>query len=288
MSARVMDELDNVAVYPAKHFITTPDKLKLALQRIEEELQERLTELKGAGRDIEAYRLEQRTRFDMEMLQEIGYCKGIENYSRHISGRAAGNVRPCCLIIFRRTSCCRGRVPRQYPATQRDVPRRRRKENLVEFGFRLPSALDNRPLYYEEFDAMVPQAVYISATPSQFERDNSARIVELIIRPTGLVDPPVIVKPAQGQIDDLLEEIKKTTAAGYRTLVTTLTKKMSEDLTDYLAETGIKSLPALRDRDHRAGGDPARPARRGVRCARRHQPAPRRPRSARSGTGRHP
>lgn len=242
MSGRVIEELQNVAVYPAKHFITTPEKLKAAQKRIEAELQARLVELKEQGREIEAHRLQQRTRYDMEMLQEIGYCKGIENYSRHLSGRSAGE-RPAVLLdyfpddflVFVDESHVT--LPQVRGMYRGD---RARKENLVEYGFRLPSALDNRPLLFEEFQTMVPRAVYVSATPGEYERENSQRMTELIIRPTGLVDPPVEVRPAEGQVDDLLEQINNTTAAGYRTLVTTLTKKMAEDLTAFLGENGIK------------------------------------------------
>ena len=242
MSNRTLEEMDNVAVYPAKHFLTTPEKMKSALVRIEEELLERVKTLKDSGHEIEAHRLEQRTRFDMEMMQEIGYCKGIENYSRHFADRKPGDrpdvlldYFPDDLLLFVDESHVT--LPQVNGMYRGD---RARKENLVDFGFRLPSALDNRPLYFEEFEAMTPQAVYISATPGKYEKEHSGSVVELIIRPTGLVDPPVEIKPAQGQIDDLLEEIRITTEKGYRTLVTTLTKKMSEDLTDFLADNGLR------------------------------------------------
>lgn len=242
MSNRTLEEMDNVAIYPAKHFLTTAVKLKAALTRIENELQERVNTLKKSGHDIEAHRIEQRTRFDMEMLQEIGYCKGIENYSRHLSNRHVGD-RPAVLLDY---------FPEDFllfvDESHVTLPQvkgmyrgdRARKENLVDFGFRLPSALDNRPLYFEEFEALTPKAVYVSATPGQYEQENSRATVELIIRPTGLVDPPVEIKAATGQIDDLLEQIRKTNELGYRTLVTTLTKKMSEDLADFLAENGLR------------------------------------------------
>ena len=242
MSNNILEELDNVAIYPAKHFLTTPEKLKEAVTRIEKELQNRVSTLKESGHEIEAHRLEQRTRFDLEMMQEIGYCKGIENYSRQFANRKPGE-RPAVLLDY---------FPEDFllfvDESHVTLPQvngmyrgdRARKENLVDFGFRLPSALDNRPLYYEEFEAMTPNAVYVSATPGKYEQEHAKSTIELIIRPTGLVDPPVEIKPAQGQIDDLLEEIRKTNLLGYRTLVTTLTKKMSEDLTDFLAENGLR------------------------------------------------
>lgn len=242
VSGRMLAEEDHIAIYPAKHFITRPDKLKVALKLIEEELEERCARLREDGKQLEAHRLEQRTRFDMEMLREIGYCKGIENYSRHLSGRNQGDPPavlldyfPSDFLLFVDESHVT--LPQVHGMYRGD---RSRKENLVEHGFRLPSALDNRPLFFEEFEAMVPQAVYISATPGSYEREQSQQIVELIIRPTGLVDSPVEVRPQEGQIDDLLEQIRITTGEGFRTLVTTLTKKMAEDLSEFLAENGVR------------------------------------------------
>ena len=242
MSNRVIEDVQHVAIYPAKHFVTTPEKLGQAVEKIEAELAEQAKYLRGLGRELEAHRLEQRTRFDIEILREIGYCKGIENYSRHIASRPAGE-RPAVLldyfpedfVVFVDESHVT--LPQVRGMYRGD---RARKEILVEYGFRLPSALDNRPLFFEEFEEMVPQAVFISATPTEYELQTSQRTSELIIRPTGLVDPPVEVRPATTQIDDLFEQIRVTTAAGYRTLVTTLTKKMAEDLAEFLAENGVR------------------------------------------------
>lgn len=242
MSNRVIEDVQHVAIYPAKHFVTTPEKLGQAVEKIEAELAEQAKYLRGLGRELEAHRLEQRTRFDIEILREIGYCKGIENYSRHIASRPAGE-RPAVLldyfpedfVVFVDESHVT--LPQVRGMYRGD---RARKEILVEYGFRLPSALDNRPLFFEEFEEMVPQAVFISATPTEYELETSQRTSELIIRPTGLVDPPVEIRPAATQIDDLFEQIRVTTAAGYRTLVTTLTKKMAEDLAEFLAENGVR------------------------------------------------
>ena len=242
ISGRVIEELNDTAIYPAKHFITERNKILPALKNIEDELQERLAELKKQGKDLEAHRLEQRTMYDLEMLREIGYCNGIENYSRQLSFRNAGD-RPSVLLDYfpddflmfiDESHVALPQVNGMYKGD------RSRKENLIDFGFRLPSALDNRPLYFEEFDNLIQKAVFISATPGNYELENSDQKVELIIRPTGLVDPPVEIHSSAGQIDDLLEEIKKTTDSGYRILVTTLTKKMSEELTDFLSENGIR------------------------------------------------
>ena len=205
-------------------------------------MEERLKELRSKGKLLEVQRLEQRTRYDIEMMREIGFCQGIENYSRHLSGRAAGSP-PYTLIDY---------FPDDFlliiDESHVTVPQiggmyngdRSRKESLVNYGFRLPSAFDNRPLRFEEFEAKINQVIYVSATPAKYERECSAHIVEQIIRPTGLIDPEVIVKPVQGQIDDLMGEISKRTAKNQRILVTTLTKRMAEDLTDYLDELGFK------------------------------------------------
>ncbi len=242
LTGEVLVDKPAVAIWPAKHWVTTAAKLGSALGRIEEELRERIAWFQAQGKLLEAQRLEFRTKYDLEMLREVGYCPGIENYSRHLSGRAEGE-RPGCLLDY---------FPRDYlvmiDESHVTVPQirgmhegdRARKKNLVEFGFRLPSAYDNRPLTYEEFDALVPQAVFVSATPGPYELSCSARVVEQIVRPTGLVDPQVDVRPAKGQVDDLIAEIKTQVDRGERTLVTTLTKRMAEDLSDYLQELGMK------------------------------------------------
>lgn len=233
---------NHLSIFPASHYATPEDKLKKAILTISEELEQRLSELRSQDKLLEAQRLEQRTRYDLEMLTEMGYCSGIENYSRHLSGRAPGS-RPYTLIDY---------FPEDFliiiDESHVSVPQlgamyngdRSRKETLVEHGFRLPSALDNRPLTFKEFEGMVNQAVFISATPGPYERSNSRRIVEQIIRPTGLVDPQIELRPIEGQIDHLIEEINKRTEKDHRVLVTTLTKKMAEDLTSYLKEIGIK------------------------------------------------
>lgn len=232
----------HIAVFPASHFATKRDKMDRAIQTIEEELNERLAYLKENDKLLEAQRLEQRTRYDIEMMQEIGFCQGIENYSRHISGRDPGSA-PFTLIDY---------FPEDFllviDESHVTVPQigamyhgdRSRKESLVDYGFRLPSAFDNRPLTFEEFSQRVNQIVYVSATPAAYERNLSTQIVEQLIRPTGLIDPEIIVRPVKGQIDDLLHEVNETTSKGFRTLVTTLTKKMAEDLTKYLEEMGVR------------------------------------------------
>jgi excinuclease ABC subunit B len=232
----------HAAIFPASHYATTKLKMEKALVTIEQELEERLEELKCQGKLLEAQRLEQRTRYDLEMMQEIGFCQGIENYSRHISGRTPGSA-PFTLMDY---------FPKDFlmmiDESHVSVPQiggmyngdRSRKESLVEYGFRLPSAFDNRPLKFDEFEKKVNQVVFVSATPAQYERKHSAQIVEQIIRPTGLIDPEVVVKPVKGQIDDLIGEINGRVEKGERILVTTLTKKMAEDLTEYLKELDIK------------------------------------------------
>jgi excinuclease ABC subunit B len=235
-------EAKKIAVYPAKHFVTTADKIEPALEAIEEELEERLAEFRAAGKDIEAHRLETRTRYDLDLLREIGYCKGIENYSRHLSGRVAGERPACLLDYFPGEWLCiidesHVTIPQLHGMYNGD---RSRKEVLVEYGFRLPSALDNRPLFFEEFVEIVPQVIFTSATPGPFEREHSVQIVEQIIRPTGLVDPPVVIRPADGQVDDLLGEIRERVGRNERVLVTTLTKRMAEDLADYLKSLDIR------------------------------------------------
>jgi len=238
-----LEELHRAAVYPAKHFITTPPQLKEAMIAIRRELAGRTAELRAEGKLLEAQRLEQRTRFDLEMMAEIGYCTGIENYSRHLSGREPGRP-PWTLIDY---------FPDDFllivDESHVAVPQIRgmiggdqsRKRVLVEYGFRLPSALDNRPLTLEEWESRVNRAIFVSATPADYEIEQSGGVVvEQIIRPTGLVDPEIVVRPSRGQIDDLLEEIRQIVERGERVLVTTLTKRMSEDLTDYLAKAGVR------------------------------------------------
>jgi len=232
----------HIAIYPASHYVTTEARMKKAVVTIKKELAERLRELRDAGKLLEAQRLEQRTMYDIEMMREIGFCQGIENYSRHISGREPGSS-PYTLLDY---------FPDDYlviiDESHVTVPQirgmyngdRSRKETLVEYGFRLPSAFDNRPLKFEEFEEKIKQVVYVSATPGSYEREHSVKIVEQLIRPTGLIDPEVIVKPVKGQVDDLIGEIGKRTAKKQRVLVTTLTKRMAEDLTDYLNELDFK------------------------------------------------
>ena len=242
VTGEVLGELEELTIYPASHFVTPQDKIERALDQIKAELEERLKELRDKDKLVEAQRLEERTRYDMEMLEELGTCKGIENYSRHLQGRPKGS-RPQTLIDY---------FPDDFlimiDESHKTIPQiggmyagdRSRKEKLVEHGFRLPSAMDNRPLQYDEFDNLINQAVYVSATPGDYERETSDQVVEQIVRPTGLVDPKIDVKPIENQIDDLLAEIEEVTARDERVLVTTLTKNMAEDLTDYLAEAGVK------------------------------------------------
>jgi excinuclease ABC subunit B len=242
LTGEVLVEKPAVAIWPAKHWVTTDAKMEEALRRIEEELRERLQWFRDQSKLLEAQRLEFRTKYDLEMLREVGYCPGIENYSRHLAGRAAGERPGCLLDYFPRDFLAiidesHVTVPQVHGMHEGD---RARKKNLVDFGFRLPSAYDNRPLTYEEFDALVPQVVFVSATPAPYEISVSAQVVEQIVRPTGLVDPYVEVRPARGQVDDLLAEIKAQVEKGERTLVTTLTKRMAEDLADYLQELNIR------------------------------------------------
>ena len=242
ITGEVLGELDTLTIYPATHFITPEDKMKRAIAAIEEELEERLKELRSQGLLLEAQRLEQRTRYDLEMLQEIGYCQGVENYSRHLDGREPGSAPATLLDYFP------GDFLLVIDESHMTIPQigamyagdRSRKETLVRHGFRLPSAMDNRPLRFDEFEKRINQVIYLSATPAEYERRRSSQIVEQIIRPTGLVDPEVEVRPIKGQIDDLLAEIREVTKRNERVLITTLTIKMAEDLTDYLAEMGVK------------------------------------------------
>ncbi len=243
LTGRVVSPLTRCAIYPASHFVVQRPRLERALKAIEAELKERLADLKAAGKLLEAQRLESRTRFDLDMLREIGTCAGVENYSRHLAGRAPGE-RPACLLdyfpadfltIIDESHVTLPQLGGMYEGDQS------RKRTLVEYGFRLPSALDNRPLNFNEFMGLVPAMMFVSATPGNYELGLSqSRVVEQIIRPTGLVDPVVEVRPVAGQVDDLLAEIRKCAEAGDRVLVTTLTKRMAEDLTDFLQQAGVR------------------------------------------------
>ena len=242
LTGEIKAVLSHAAVYPASHYIVPADKMAVALQNIYDEMIERTEWFKKRGKLIEAQRIKQRTEYDIEMLREIGMCKGIENYSRVLSGRPAGctpftllDYFPDDFLLFIDESHVT--LPQVRGMFGGD---RARKENLVEFGFRLPSAYDNRPLNFDEFYSHINQAIYVSATPGEFEKEHSSQFVEQVIRPTGLVDPLISVRPTDGQIDDLVSEINKRISKGERTLVTTLTKKMAEDLTDYIEQTGIK------------------------------------------------
>jgi excinuclease ABC subunit B len=242
MTGEYVESKDELKIFPAKHYITPEEKLRRAIDAIEEELVDRLKFFKDAGKLLEAQRLEQRTRYDLDMLREVGYCNGVENYSRPLSGREAGST-PFCLLDF---------FPKDWllfvDESHVTIPQvggmyggdRSRKLSLVEHGFRLPSALDNRPLTADEFAQHLNQVIYVSATPAAFEMSRSQQIVEMVIRPTGLVDPEVEVRPTRHQVDDLMDEIRKRIEKDERVLVTTLTKKMAEDLTDYLLENGLK------------------------------------------------
>jgi excinuclease ABC subunit B len=242
LRGKVVTSLEKIAIYPGSHYVTTSERMKLALEGIKIELQERLAEFKSQNKLLEAQRLEQRTMFDLEMFQEIGYCKGIENYSRHLTGRQPGEPPPTlidylpqdALIMIDESHVTIPQLGGMYYGD------RSRKQNLVEYGFRLPSALDNRPLTFEEFEERVRQVVCVSATPGAYELAKSnGRVAEQIIRPTGLMDPAIEVRPARNQVDDLLGEIKERVEMGDRILVTTLTKRMAEDLTEYYADLGV-------------------------------------------------
>ena len=244
LTGEILKESDHVAIYPAKHFVTSKDRMEAAIASIQAELEGELAKMKGAGRILEAARLEERTRYDLETLREAGYCSGIENYSRHLAGRAPGST-PWTLLDY---------FPSDWllfiDESHIAVPQVRgmflgdkaRKETLVEYGFRLPSALDNRPLNFEEFSHHINQVIYVSATPGSYELGDSAQIAEQVIRPTGIIDPEISVRPTKGQIDDLLTEVRERIERHERVLVTTLTKKMSEDLNDYLQEMGVRSM----------------------------------------------
>jgi excinuclease ABC subunit B len=243
LTGKALAELDRVVVYPAKHFVTPEDKLRRAVEAIRDELEDRLAELRSEGKLLEAQRLEQRTNFDLEMMEEMGWCPGIENYARHLTGRPPG-APPYTLLDY---------FPDDYllfiDESHRTVPQiggmyegdHSRKKTLVDYGFRLPSALDNRPLRFHEFEERINQVIFVSATPERYELGKSKQVVEQIIRPTGLVDPRIEVRPVKGQVDDLMAEVKKRAEAGDRILVTTLTKRMAEDLTEYLVEHGVRA-----------------------------------------------
>ncbi|NLM12380.1 MAG: excinuclease ABC subunit UvrB [Epulopiscium sp.] len=242
LTGEVIGLRDHVSIFPASHYAIPQDKLERAIQAIEEELVERVKELKGEDKLLEAQRLAQRTNFDIEMMREVGYCSGIENYSRHLSGRPAGSTPHTLidyfpddfLIIVDESHITVPQIRGMYNGDKA------RKTTLVEYGFRLPSALDNRPLKFEEFESKINQILFVSATPSTYEYEHSTVVAEQIIRPTGLLDPIVDVRPVKGQIDDLFHEIQKRVEKNQKVLVTTLTKKMAEDLTDYMKEMGIK------------------------------------------------
>lgn len=242
LTGEVIAERKHVAVYPASHYVTTKEKMNIAVERIEAELDEQLSKLKAADRLLEAQRLEQRTRYDIEMMQEMGYCSGIENYSRHMSNRKAGEA-PYTLIDYFPDDFLimvdesHVTIPQVRAMYNGD---RARKESLIEYGFRLPSALDNRPLKFDEFVERINQIVYVSATPGPYEMDVQTNVAEQIIRPTGLLDPSIEIRPIKGQMDDLLGEINTRAAKNERVLVTTLTKKMAEDLTEFLKEMGVR------------------------------------------------
>jgi excinuclease ABC subunit B len=242
LTGRIRQKIPRFVIYPANHYVTPRGRVVNAIQTIKDELRGRLDELVGQGKLVEAQRLEQRTRFDLEMLQEIGHCKGIENYTRHLSGAAPGEppatlvdyLPKDALMFLDESHVMIGQLGGMYNGD------RARKTTLVDYGFRLPSALDNRPLKFEEFERKMRQAVFVSATPADYEKQNTGQVVEQLVRPTGLVDPEVDVRPAANQVDDVLQEIRERVDAGERVLITTLTKRMAEQLTDYLSDNGVK------------------------------------------------
>jgi len=242
LTGALIKEVPRVSIFPKTHYVTSKNVIDKAINNIKKELKTRLVELKSQNKLLEVQRLEERTNYDLEMMSELGYCNGVENYSRYLSGRKAGQPPPCLFdyipenaILFVDESHVS--VPQIGGMFKGD---RSRKETLVDYGFRLPSALDNRPLRFEEWDKLAPQRVFVSATPGKWEKEHSDSQTELLVRPTGLVDPQVKIKPATHQVEDVLEEANNTTKKGYRTLITTLTKKMAEDLTDFMHEKGLK------------------------------------------------
>ncbi len=245
LTGKVIKRKSKIAIYPGSHFVTSEVNLKEAIKKIRKELDQRVKELQSENKILEAQRLLQRTNFDLEFLEEMGYCKGIENYSRYLTNRNEGERPPTLLDYFPRDYLIvidesHVTIPQIHGMYKGD---RSRKETLVEYGFRLPSALDNRPLKFEEFEEMINQIIFLSATPGKYEFEKSKKfVVEQIIRPTGLIDPEIVVKPAKNQVDDLIGEINNTVEKGYRVLVTTLTKRMAENLTDYLKDLNIKTV----------------------------------------------
>lgn len=242
LTGAVEEKLPRITIFPKTHYVASRDTMLGAVDLIEEELELRVKQFKEAEKHLEAQRIAQRTRYDIEMIRELGYCQGIENYSRYLSGRAPGEPPPTlfeylpdnALMIIDESHVTVPQIGAMYRGD------RSRKETLVEYGFRLPSALDNRPMKFEEWESMAPQAIFVSATPGKYENENAGATVEQVVRPTGLVDPIVEIRPARTQVDDLLAEIRETTAKGDRVLVTTLTKRMSEDLTEYLSEHDVR------------------------------------------------
>ena len=242
LTGQILQRVPRFTVYPSSHYVTPRSTTLRAIEAIKEELRERIEFYQQENRLVECQRIEQRTRFDLEMMNEMGFCKGIENYSRHLSGRKAGDPPPTLIDYLPKDALMfidesHVTIPQIGGMYKGD---RARKENLVGYGFRLPSALDNRPLRFDEFEGMMRRAVFVSATPSEYERTHQAQVVEQVVRPTGLVDPQIEVRPATTQVDDLLSEINKRVEVKERVLVTTLTKRMAEDLTDYLGEHGVK------------------------------------------------
>ncbi|MFW5427423.1 MAG: excinuclease ABC subunit UvrB [Methylophagaceae bacterium] len=242
LTGEIIQRVSRITIYPKTHYVTPRDQLLSAVDKIKDELRLRLKVLTDDNKLVEAQRLEQRTRFDIEMIMELGYCNGIENYSRHLSDRGEGEAPPTlfdylpddAILVLDESHVMVPQIGAMYKGD------RSRKETLVNYGFRLPSALDNRPLKFEEWEKLAPQTIFVSATPAQYEADHSSNVVEQVVRPTGLVDPEIEIRPVATQVDDLLSEINKRTVINERVLVTTLTKRMSEDLTDYLAEHGVK------------------------------------------------
>jgi excinuclease ABC subunit B len=242
MTGRIRQKIPRFTVYPSSHYVTPRERVLAAVDGIKQELRDRLAELVGQGKLVEAQRLEQRTRFDLEMLNEVGHCKGIENYTRHLSGAQPGDPPPTlvdylprdALMFLDESHVLTGQLGGMYNGD------RARKTVLVEYGFRLPSALDNRPLKFEEFERKMRQVIFVSATPGDYEKNHAGQVVEQVVRPTGLIDPVVEVRPAVQQVDDVLQEIRDRVVVNERVLITTLTKRMAEQLTDYLSENGVK------------------------------------------------